>query len=91
MEGTGSENMNTAVIARNKEMTGENPSVRPRLTAAELLERRKAVDFAQANVELEGFKVSPEEKALAERFVAGEFDLDEYLAMQGLKPSVYRI
>jgi hypothetical protein len=66
-------------------------TVRPALSATELLARRQAVDFARANVELEGFKVSPEDNALAERFAAGEFDLDEYLAMQGLKPSVYHV
>jgi hypothetical protein len=85
--------MGAAVIIRAEEAVWENPPARakPALTATELLARRKAVDFARANVELEGFKVDPEDRALAERFVAGEFDLDEYLAMQGLQPSVYRI
>jgi hypothetical protein len=79
------------MISRTVETTMENTSVRPAFTATELLARRRAVDFARANVELEGFKVSPEDNALSERFAAGEFGLDEYLAMQGLEPSVYRI
>jgi hypothetical protein len=83
--------MDTLVISRAGETIEENAPVRPALSATELLARRQAVDFARANVELEGFKVNPEDGALAERFAAGEFDLDEYLAMQGLKPSVYRV
>jgi hypothetical protein len=84
--------MNTAVIAHNEEMIEETPPAKPRLTVAELLERRKAADFARANVELEGFRASdPEYEALVERYVTGEFDLDDFLAAQGLKPSVYRI
>jgi hypothetical protein len=84
-------NMDTVVIGRTGETTVENKPVKLTLSATELLARRQAVDFARANVELEGFKVSPEDGALAERFAAGEFNLDEYLAMQGLKPSVYRV
>jgi hypothetical protein len=84
--------MNTAVISRNEEMIKENSPARPKLTAAELLARRQAADFARANVGLEGFRTSdPEYEALVERYVTGEFDLDEFLAAQGLKPSVYRI
>ncbi|MDR1164165.1 MAG: antitoxin VbhA family protein [Candidatus Accumulibacter sp.] len=83
--------MNAAVISRIEEANEENAPVRPALSATELLARRQAVDFARANVELEGFKVSPEDNALAERYASGEFDFDEYLAMQGLEPSVYRI
>lgn len=47
------------------------------LHPAELRERREAIDFARANVELEGFKVSPEYLAAAERFAAGEITLGE--------------
>jgi DNA-damage-inducible protein J len=42
----------------------------------ELAERRKAVDFARVNVELEGFKIAPECETLAEQYITGEIDLD---------------
>jgi len=45
-------------------------------------ERRKreaAVRFANASNELEGFTVSDEARARADRFIAGEIDLGEFL------------
>ncbi|MDR3300250.1 MAG: antitoxin VbhA family protein [Candidatus Accumulibacter sp.] len=56
------------------------------LTAKELLERREAVDFARANVELEGFKAAPEFEVLTERYASGEIDLEEYRVLAGLPP-----
>lgn len=41
--------------------------------------RQQAVEYAQASVSLEGFEVSDASKALAQRFIDGEIDLDEYL------------
>jgi hypothetical protein len=43
--------MNATAVARNEEMIEENPPARPKLTAAEFLARRQAVDFARANME----------------------------------------
>jgi hypothetical protein len=83
--------MDTLVISRVGETTEENASVRPALSATELLTRRQAVDFARANVELEGFRSSPEFEALAERYATGEISLEEKMAILGLEPSVYRI
>ncbi|GHU37387.1 hypothetical protein AGMMS50256_35270 [Betaproteobacteria bacterium] len=42
-------------------------------------QRQEAVEFARASVELEGFRISPEENAHDLRFVNGEISLDEYL------------
>lgn len=41
--------------------------------------RKQAVEYAQASVILEGFEISPAAKALAQRFIDGEIDLDQYL------------
>ncbi|MFC3279319.1 hypothetical protein ACFOHQ_21140 [Xanthomonas fragariae] len=42
------------------------------LHPAELRERRDAITYAQASIELEGFKLPPEYAAAAERFAAGK-------------------
>jgi hypothetical protein len=56
------------------------------LSKIETLKRREAVDFARANVGLEGFVVSPERLAIAEKFVAGEIEFEDYMALrEGLK------
>ncbi|MBD5071831.1 hypothetical protein GUF45_09345 [Xanthomonas citri pv. citri] len=47
------------------------------LHPAELRERRQAIDSARASVELEGFQISPEYLAAAERFAAGEITFEE--------------
>ena len=39
--------------------------------------RQEAVNFARANVGLEGFKPSPENEALAVRYINGEIELSE--------------
>jgi hypothetical protein len=51
--------------------------VRP--PAAELRKREAAVRFANASIGLEGLKVSAEAQARADRFIAGEIDLAEFL------------
>ncbi|MDR0441345.1 MAG: antitoxin VbhA family protein [Candidatus Accumulibacter sp.] len=84
--------MDAVAISNIEETTVKNTPVKPALSATERLARRKAVDFARANVALEGFNVStPEYEALVERYASGELDMNEFLAIQGLKPSVYRI
>ena len=49
------------------------------ITEAERRKRREAVNFARANVGLEGFKPSEEAEQRAARFVAGEIDLAEFV------------
>lgn len=41
--------------------------------------RQEAVNFARANVGLEGFKPSPEDEALAVRYINGEIELSEVI------------
>ena len=41
--------------------------------------RQEAVNFARANVGLEGFKPSPENEALAVRYINGEIELSEVI------------
>jgi hypothetical protein len=50
------------------------------ISAAERRLRERSVNFARASMRLEGFHSSNEAEALAQRFVRGEIDLDEYLA-----------
>jgi predicted Zn-dependent peptidase len=52
---------------------------KPHISEEERERRREAVDFARASVELEGFKITPEENAHDLRFIDGEISLDEYL------------
>lgn len=49
------------------------------ITEAERRKRQEAVNFARANIGLEGFKPSEEAEQRAARFVAGEIDLAEYV------------
>ena len=48
-------------------------------TAEERRQRQEAVRFANASVELAGFRVSEEAHVRADRFIAGEIDLAEFL------------
>ncbi len=58
-----------------------------RLPADELRRREDAVRFANASIGLEGFKVSAEAQARADRFIAGEIDLAEFLVSLRLGPA----
>ena len=49
------------------------------ITDAERRKRQEAVNFARANVGLEGFKPSEEAEQRAARVVAGELDLAEFV------------
>lgn len=51
------------------------------ITPQERREREEAVKFAHANVGLEGFTQSPETIALTQRYIDGEIELDELLAL----------
>lgn len=50
-----------------------------RQAADERRRREDAVRFADASIGLEGFVVSAAEKVRADRFIAGEIDLAEFL------------
>ena len=49
------------------------------ITDAERRKRQEAVNFARANVGLEGFKPSEEAEQRAARFIAGEIELADYV------------
>ncbi|RUL62038.1 chromosome segregation protein ParM [Dyella dinghuensis] len=49
------------------------------ISSGERSRRLDAVKHAWASVGLEGFKIPPEEKERAMRYVNGEIDLDEYM------------
>ena len=53
---------------------------RPPIDTRELERRQKAIDFARASVELEGFILSPEVEAISRRYIAGEITGDEHVA-----------
>ncbi len=59
----------------------------PPLSAWQRYEREDAVRQARANGRLSGLPESPALDALYERYVTGEIDLDELLALNGLTPS----
>jgi len=52
---------------------------KPVLNEAETRRRRDAANFAQANVGLEGFKISADEEQWSERFIRGEITMDEFI------------
>ena len=54
---------------------------RARITPEERRKREEAVRFGQACVGLEGFKQTPASIALAQRFIDGEIDMDEFIAI----------
>ena len=59
-------------------MSENVPTTAP-ITEAERRKRQEAVNFARANVGLEGFKPSEEAEAQMRRHIAGEIDLTEFV------------
>jgi Antitoxin VbhA len=53
--------------------------LKPMISDAERIEREAAIDYGRASARLEGYIATPEYEALASRFVAGEFTLDQYV------------
>lgn len=49
----------------------------PGISSDERIRRGKALAFAQASVELEGFKVTEEYKIQAQRFINGEIEFED--------------
>lgn len=55
-------------------------NVRPTITEDERARRLKAVNFSRGSVRYEGGIQTEEVEAIADRYVAGELTLDEYIA-----------
>lgn len=53
---------------------------RPLIDAQERERRQKAIDFARASVELEGFKLSAEVEAINQQYIDGDISGDEHVA-----------
>ncbi|MCP3041562.1 antitoxin VbhA family protein [Xanthomonas euvesicatoria] len=51
-----------------------------RISAGERRRRQEAVWYAQASVGLEGFQLTDQVAALAQRFIDGEIELSEFMA-----------
>ena len=54
--------------------------VKPRISDEERSERRRGIAAARGSVRLEGFVISQAAEAVAERYIDGELDIDEYIA-----------
>lgn len=52
---------------------------KPLITDAERQRRKEAVNYAQASIGLEGFKLSAADELHAARFINGEIDLAEFV------------
>ena len=67
-----------AVLEEVEETLKPTPAkVRPPLSKEELEERRYSVDFARANVELEGLRAGKDHHEMMERYARGEIDLED--------------
>lgn len=51
------------------------------ISESEQSKRKETVDFANASVNLSGFEVTEGMKRLSERYISGEIDLEEFLAI----------
>jgi hypothetical protein len=51
----------------------------PKISTEERARRKAAVDFANANIELEGFKVSAAQQARALAYIQGDLTLEEFI------------
>ncbi|CEI18819.1 antitoxin VbhA family protein (plasmid) [Xanthomonas axonopodis pv. cassiae] len=51
-----------------------------RISTGERRRRQEAVRYAQASVGLEGFQLTDQVAALAQRFIDGEIELAEFMA-----------
>lgn len=60
---------------------GINQLKEHQLSASEQSKRKETVDFANASINLSGFEVTDGMKRLGERYISGEIDLEEFLAV----------
>ncbi|MDR1911574.1 MAG: antitoxin VbhA family protein [Helicobacteraceae bacterium] len=51
------------------------------ISNSERARRKKAIEFATASVELEGFNLSEKSREFNRRFIDGEISLEEYVAI----------
>lgn len=51
------------------------------VSESEQSKRKETVDFANASVNLSGFEVTEGMKRLGERYISGEIELDEFVAI----------
>jgi hypothetical protein len=58
---------------------GQVRAVPVQVSATERSSREDAAHFAKASVGLEGFRITEEDEALTQRFIAGEISLDDVL------------
>lgn len=63
-------------------LQGNIHAPRARLSADERARRQEAVDYARASIGLEGFTLSQADEDHARRFINGEIDLAEYVAVR---------
>lgn len=68
----------------------EMQNTNAKLTDAERRKRQEAFDYARASVELEGFKLTTEDERHAQRFIAGEIDLEAFVVAGGKPPAAKR-
>jgi hypothetical protein len=64
---------------KDKDKTRIRPAGVSSISTGEHNRREKAVNAARASVGLEGFKISKEDEAQAQRFINGEIELPDFL------------
>lgn len=57
----------------------EKALIRSNITPNEQRKRQAAVDFARASIGLEGFQLAPDTERIAQRFIHGEIDFNEFM------------
>jgi hypothetical protein len=62
-------------------VNGRDDFKRKPISEEEKKRREKIINFARANVGLEGFVPSPSAEADALRFINGEIEMDEFVAL----------
>ena len=68
-----------AYVKLTHEKTVNKPVFDEAIIDVQRQKRQDAVNFARASVGLEGFRTSPEDEAIAKRFVDGEIDFSEFI------------
>ncbi|MEN9868757.1 MAG: hypothetical protein RL748_4347 [Pseudomonadota bacterium] len=72
--------MQTYIIsAKEKALTKSN------IPPDEQRKRQAAVNFARASVGLEGFQLAPDTESIAQRFINGEIDFNEFMRVPSMQ------
>jgi hypothetical protein len=84
-----SDTQETAQHRSNIELSAsvEHPKV-SQLSEAERSKRREAIAFANASANLSAFEITDDMKRLGERYISGEIDLEEFVAVSRKTSSV---